>query len=200
MTYTNKQQQEVNAKNQLKELILSIHQVNLTDLNILLQFGEYTTFKKNTKIIEEGEISEYFYFIYKGLVKVYYYKNDRLIIDRFEKEGSLFGGNFSHTLQKPGNHYYDAIENVSLLRFKFSDLENLANKSHDMERLYRKSVELFHANYATRLSLFKSLNAKERYEEFIAQYGDVVNRVSLKDVANFLEMTPETLSRIRSKI
>jgi len=122
-----------------------------------------------------------------------------LIIDRFEKEGSLFGGNFSHTLQKPGNHYYDAIENVSLLRFKFSDLENLANKSHDMERLYRKSVELFHANYATRLSLFKSLNAKERYEEFIAQYGDVVNRVSLKDVANFLEMTPETLSRIRSK-
>lgn len=200
MTYTNKQQQELNAKNQLKELILSIHQVNLTDLNNLLQLGNYITFKKNVKIIEEGDISEYYYFIYNGLIKVYYIKNDKLIIDRFEKEGSLFGGNFSYTLQKPSNYFFETIENVILLKFKFSDLENLASKSHDIERLYRKSIELFHANYATRMSLFKSLNAKERYEEFIAQYGDVVNRVSLKDVANFLEMTPETLSRIRSKI
>lgn len=199
MIYKTKQLQETNAKNQLKELILSIHNVNMADLNELLQLGQYISFKKNTKIIEEGEISEYYYFIYKGLVKVYYYKNDRLVIDRFEKEGSLFGGNFSHTLQKPGNHYFDAVENVSLLKFKFSDLENLATKSHDIERLYRKSIELFHANYVTRLSLFKSLNATERYEEFVKQYGDVVNRVSLKDIANFLEMTPETLSRIRSK-
>ena len=157
------------------------------------------TFKKNHEIIKEGEIAEYFYFIFKGIIKVYFYKNDKPVVERFEQEGGLFGGNFTHLTKKPGTHIYESIEDVVLLRIKYAELDDLCKKYHEIERLYRVSMEIFHTGYVERLSSFKSLSSEERYHEFVQQYGNITNRVPLKDIANYLDMTPETLSRIRSK-
>jgi CRP-like cAMP-binding protein len=190
---------EQHAKEYLKKALLSTVEIDDTSIHSLLDLFEMVTCKKNQIIINEGEIADYFYFIYKGIVRVYYYKSDKIVIERFEKEGGFFGGNFTHLTKKPGVYIYESVEDAQLLKIKYTDLEELCNKSHQVERLYRVNMELFHVNYVHHLSLYKSLNTEERYAEFINNYGDVANRVSLKDVANYLEMTPETLSRIRAK-
>ncbi|MBK9792390.1 MAG: Crp/Fnr family transcriptional regulator [Sphingobacteriales bacterium] len=190
---------ETQAKDFLRQILTTAAQVDDDSLDVLLDLFELVSYKKNHEIIEEGKIADYFYYIHKGIIRVYFYKNDKLVIERFEKEGGLFGGNFTHVTKKTGTHIYESVEEVQLLRIKYADLDELCKKSHQIERLYRIMMEHFHSGYVERLSTFKSLSSEERYHEFIQQYGDIANRVSLKDVANYLGMTPETLSRIRSK-
>ncbi|HRH58669.1 MAG TPA: Crp/Fnr family transcriptional regulator [Chitinophagales bacterium] len=190
---------ETQAKEILKKKLSGITDVQDSQLNLLINLFELVTFKKNHEIIKEGEIAEYFYFIFKGIIKVYFYKNDKPVVERFEQEGGLFGGNFTHLTKKPGTHIYESIEDVVLLRIKYAELDDLCKKYHEIERLYRVSMEIFHTGYVERLSSFKSLSSEERYHEFVQQYGNITNRVPLKDIANYLDMTPETLSRIRSK-
>lgn len=190
---------EQKAKKNLRQLLSSISQINEDKLNELVNSFELVTYKKNFTIIEEGSVAEYFYFIYSGIIKVCYHKNDKIVVERFEKEGGFFGGNFTHITKIPSINFYESIEEVTLLRMKFSQLEKLCNESHEIERLYRITIELFHTNFAKRLTIFKSTPTEERYQEFIHHNGDIANRVSLKDLANYLDMTSETISRIRGK-
>lgn len=197
---TNKEKlTERKAKEQFGNMLSQVTEVSIDDLQPLLDITELVCFKKNHIIINEGDNSEHYYFIAKGIIRVYFYKNDKMIIERFEKENGLFGGNFTHISKQPSTHVYEALEDVTLLRFRYSDLDELCEQSHSVERTYRIMMEVFHAGYAQRLYSFKSLTSEERYHVFVEQYGDIANRVPLKDTANYLSMTPETLSRIRSK-
>jgi CRP-like cAMP-binding protein len=191
--------QETQAKELLRNMLITTVGVESAQLDPLLDLFELVSYKKNHAVIEEGIIADYFYFIFKGVIRVYYYKNDKMVIERFEKEGGLFGGNFTHLTKKPGTHIYESVEEVVLLRIKYSNLEELCKREHAIERVYRIMMEAFHSGYVERLFSFKSLSSEERYHEFILQYGEIANRVPLKDIANYLGMTPETLSRIRSK-
>lgn len=191
---------EAEAKEYLRHFLGSINKnVDDNDINLLVNAFSIEKHKKNSKVIDEGEIAEYFYYIFRGVIQVYYFKNNKKVIDRFEKEGAFFGGNFSHITKQPGTHIYETIEDCIFLKLKFSELERLSNDNHGIERMYRVGMENFHLSYAKNVFAFKSLTSEEKYTEFKKQYGEIANRISLKNIANFLDMTSETLSRIRSK-
>lgn len=199
MTQKAKNSLEQQAKACLRVILQSVAQIDENEMDKLMDLYELVSVKKNKIIIDKGEAPDYFYFIYKGIIRVYYHLNDKIVIERFEKENGFFGGNFSHlTNQKPIS-IYESVEDTCMLRMKYADLEEVLKTSHQIERLYRKYLEKFHVSYVQNVITYKSLNSEERYSEFINQFGDIANRVSLKDVANYLEMTPETLSRIRAK-
>ena len=54
-------------------MFTNITKVDDTSLDLLINLFSYVTYKKNEEIIKEGEIAEYFYFIYKGIIKIYYF-------------------------------------------------------------------------------------------------------------------------------
>ena len=191
--------QEKNARALLRQILSGTAHVDSNKLDALVNLFEMVSYKRNHKFAEEGKLPEHFYFIVKGLVRIYFYLNDKLVIERFEKEEGFFGGSFSHINIRQRLHIYESVEDVTVLRIKYTDLDQLCKVDHTSERVYRIMMEAVHTAYVERLTFFKSLNSEDRYHEFIQKYGDIANRASLKDIANFLEMTPETLSRIRSK-
>lgn len=176
--------------------IAKIENTAITELKKLLVFE---TYKKNTLVIKENELVEHLYFIFSGVVRIYYYKDDKLIIERFEKEGGFFGGNYNHITKYPGVHIYESLEDLSVLKIKHSDLEMLCSKYHTLEHIYRKLFEAFHYSYVDKLYALKAATSEERYLDFINEYGDIVNRISLRNIASYLNMTAETVSRIRAK-
>ncbi|HQV77327.1 MAG TPA: Crp/Fnr family transcriptional regulator [Chitinophagales bacterium] len=191
---------EQNAKSNLIDRFsanvnLSPEEIQKVNANI-----QFQKIKKN-QLISSGvnEPETYYYFIYSGVVKIYYYKNDQMIVERFEKENGVFGGNFTNLFNHDEYYNYEAVENVVLIKLKYTDLISLCKQYHAIESLYRVMLESFISVYLKRLTTVKSLTAEERYSQFIEINGDLMNRVNLKDVANYLDMTPETLSRIRSK-
>lgn len=159
----------------------------------------YETHKKNTLIIKEHQPVEYLYFIVKGVIRIYFHKNDKIIIERFEKEGGFFGGNYDHLSKYPRVHNYESLEDIEVLKLKHTDYEKLFIKYHSVERLYRILLEIFHYAYVDKLYRLKAATSEERYRDFEKEFGDIMNRISLKNVASYLNMTSETISRIRAR-
>ena len=190
---------ENKAKQFLRQALRTTMDVNDEDMSSLIQLFELVLYKKNDIILDEGQLAENFYFIYSGIIKIFFYKNNKEVIERFEKEGAFFGSNFSHITKKPGTHIYQALEDMILMKIAYKDLNALCKKSHEIERLYRLHLELLHSNYVNRFYTFANLLAEEKYHQFMQDYGDIANRIPLKFIANYLGMTSETLSRIRAK-
>lgn len=188
-------------KEYLAEVIRSVS-ISISDNNIqkLLDAFESVVYDKHTKIIKEGDITSYLYFISKGLVRVYYFNNGKELIDWFAEEGSFFGNLYSHILQKPGFDIYEAMEDVTVLRIKYTDLERLFKESHEIESIARKVLEKYYVTYVEkRVHHLKGLSSDEKYTAFLKNYASCSNRIPLKYVANYLGISSETLSRIRAK-
>ena len=191
---------DLEPKEYLTEIIKSTKRP-VSDKNIQKILGafESVVFEKNTQIIKQGDVATHLYFISKGIIRVYYHKSGKELIDWFAEEGCFFGNLYSHILKKPGLDIYESIEDVELLRIKYSELENLYKGSHEIEAIARIFMEQYYVRYIERAHYLKGLLSDEKYYAFLKSYERCVNRIPLKYVANYLGITSETLSRIRSK-
>lgn len=190
-----------NPKDFLAEVVYEIdNSISDHTMKKLLASFESIDFDKNSKIVKEGEITNYLYFITKGIVRVYYHNSGKELIDWFAVEGMFFGNLYSHIMQKPGFDIYEAIEDVELLRINYNDLNRLFKESHQLESAGRKMMEKYYIKYVERVHLLKGLPADEKYQLFLENYASYANRIPLKFVANYLGITSETLSRIRTNV
>lgn len=183
----------------LGEVINSLAEISPSNLQKILDICETIEYDKNTQIIKEGEVSSYVYFVHKGIIRVYYHSIGKELIDWFAEEGTFIGNLYSHIMKKPGVDIYESIEDVVLLRTKYDKLEKLFRESHEIETVARKIIERYYVTYVERVHHLKGLAADEKYRFFVNHYGTVMNRIPLKFVADYLGITSETLSRIRSK-
>ena len=190
---------EIAAKQVLKNKFLAVADIDKEALQAFVNLLTIETFKKNTLIIREHQTIEYIYFIYKGVIRIFFNKNDKIIIERFEKEGGFFGGNYDHFSKYPSVHNFQSLEDMVVLKIKHADLDNLCKNYHSIEHLYRMLLEAFHYSYVDKLYALKASTSEERYRDFEKEYGDIINRISLRNVASYLGMTSETISRIRAR-
>lgn len=194
-----KVQKQQSPKELLADVINTAAVISPMNLQKILNIFEQVEYEKNTQIIREGEITNYIYFVSKGIIRVYYYSNGKEIIDWFAEEGAFFGNLYSHIMQKPGFDIYESVEEVVLLRVRYEDLEQLFSEVHEIDTTARKIMEQYYVRYVERVHHIKGLTAEEKYHYFIENYGSYLNRIPLKYVADYLGISAETLSRIRAK-
>ena len=157
-------------------------------------------FSKGDHLFKQGEVCRHLFYIEKGLVRVYYNSDKgKEITLWFSSEDSLVIAIDSYYLHKPTRDNCEALENLIVYTITHSQLETLLNNKkgaqtvcHIMYEVTRKMAEL---NESTR---FRS--AEERYTSLISNYPAILQRVSLSQIASYLGITQETLSRIRGKI
>ena len=82
---------------------------------------------------------------------------------------------------------------------KYDVLESFYTKYHTLEHLGRKIIEAYYGAFMKKTYDVLFLSAEERYQLFIKDHSDLLNRVPLKHIATFLGIQKETLSRLRSK-
>ena len=187
------------ARNQLRSYFISCTpEINLNDLNELLQEFTLHQFSKKEKIILAGEGSSTFYFVCKGLIRIYYEKEEKEITNYFIKENMVFAVS-AHLSGKKNINNYEASEDTTVLRINLALLESYFTKSHSLEHLARKLIETNYGAFMKKTHDVLFLSAEERYDKFLNEHSDLINRLPLRIIASYLGITQETLSRLRSK-
>lgn len=160
----------------------------------------YCEIPKKFILTKQGEVAKELYFINKGLIRLYYTKNNEEITGFMFKE-NLFASSYDSFLrQTPGIQTLESLEPCELLVISKDKLEELYVTLPKMNILTRKVAEQRFINSQRILSSFLLESPEERYKRFEQHHKDLIQRVPLNIIASFLGITPVSLSRIRKRM
>jgi CRP-like cAMP-binding protein len=155
-------------------------------------------FLKNEMILREGETCTNIYWVVKGLVRQFYYKNGKEVTEYMATENSIVMCIESLFLEQPTHLQIKAIEPSILIAIPKADLEAVAMKSVNIQILYRKILEESLILSQIHADMLRFESAQDRYHKLIKRQPQLVLRAPLVYIASYLQMTPETLSRVRT--
>jgi len=153
---------------------------------------------KNEMILREGETCTNIYWVVKGLVRQFYFKNGKEVTEYMATESSIVMCIESLFLEQPTHLQIKAIEPSVLIALPKVDLEAVAMKSVNIQILYRKILEESLILSQIHADMLRFESAQDRYQKLIKRQPQLVLRAPLVYIASYLQMTPETLSRVRT--
>jgi CRP-like cAMP-binding protein len=151
-------------------------------------------------LLQQGEVSRSETFVTEGCLRAYYV-NDKgeEHIAQFAVEDWWIGDLYSFLTNTPSTLHIEALEACELLQIDRPGLEDLYLKVPKLERFFRIIIQNAFIASQNRVLSSMSKTADERYQDFIRKYPNIEQRVSQYQVAAYLGVTPEFLSRIRKK-
>ena len=155
-------------------------------------------YAKNEMILREGETCTNIYWVVKGLVRQFYYKNGKELTEYMATENSIVMCIESLFLEQPTHLQIKSIEPTVLIAIPKVDLEAVAMKSVNIQILYRKILEESLILSQIHADMLRFESAQDRYQKLIKRQPQLVLRAPLVYIASYLQMTPETLSRVRT--
>jgi CRP-like cAMP-binding protein len=177
--------------------------IDLTELEKQKYISLLTTIrvKKKEFLMQAGEITKYEYFIIKGCLKVYTLDEDGTPhISMFAVEDYWTGDLASFITKEPSRYFIKATEDSELLSISRVNYDLLFQEIPKFERFYRILYQRSLISYIRRSNHGISLTAEERYIEFKKKYPKIIKRISQKDLAGYIGITPEFMSKIISKV
>jgi CRP-like cAMP-binding protein len=179
---------------------------NLFPLNSEERQEVYTHFKeRNIKrkgfILQQGDVCKHFTFVVSGCFKMY-------VIDLAGKEHNLqfvtendWVSDLTSFYQEiPSNVYIEAIEPSVVLQVKHDELLSLYTRYHKFDRNFRIILERKYIQLQSRTLQNISVTAEERYRHFVENYPSLASRLPNTQIASYLGITPEFLSKIRKEM
>lgn len=153
---------------------------------------------KGELLVRVGQVPENFYFVSKGLARVYYVRKGLDVTDYFAIDNQFIGalpGLFSH---QPSHKAIETLEESEVEYFSYAAFDKLCERHHDLERAARKMSIVGMMEGQKRIESIRFFTAKERYEELERLYPGITNRAPLKHIASYLGVTQVSISRIRA--
>jgi len=154
-------------------------------------------FDKRTKLVDIGEVATNVYFVLKGISRRYFYKGKQEMITHLVKEGSLMGSVISFLTGEPSKYFLETIEPVTAYSLSKKDLEELFAANKKWEKFGRKIITAFFLQTEYHNIDMIRYTTRERFVNFMKQNPDLVLRVPQKYLASYLEIQPETFSRLK---
>ena len=183
---------------QLFNYIKTIHPISKEAEEALAEICTENSFKKNTDVQPIGHTFQTIYFIKKGALRIYYYKNETDITESFEFENDIVARAESLFSGRPSKKAIQAIEDTDLIAINSTQLFKLYDLYPQLERLFRKIFEEAYVKTVNRLESLQFHAAEERYQNLMKDHADILQRVPLKYIASYLGITQVSLSRIRA--
>lgn len=157
--------------------------------------------KKKQFFLQEGEVQKHAVFVTEGCLRSYSIdKNGFEHVLQFAPVGWWIGDMRSLVTQQPGILNIDAIDDSEIILLLRSELETIYTSIPKMERFFRILAENSLATYQHRLIDNLSLSAMERYNNFCSLYPSLIEYLPQKQVASYIGVTPEFLSKMLSQV
>lgn len=156
-------------------------------------------FRKQQYVLQEGDVCTQFNFVVRGCLRLYKIDNKgKTHILQFASENNWINDLGSFHSFKKSMLNIDAIENTVVLQISHDDLIHIYEGYPRFHRIFRVLVENAYTSLQERILQNISSTAEERYQSFLEQYPHLTNRISQVQVAAFLGVTPEFLSKLRN--
>jgi putative transcriptional regulator, crp/fnr family len=157
--------------------------------------------KPRQYIMQAGDICQYYTFVVKGCLKMYHIDGqgkEHGLLFAVEQEWIADLGSAHHRI--PSSCFIEAIEPTTILQIAIPNLWQLWNRYHIFDRYFRVITEDAYAMLQRRLILSYSANGRERYVAFIQDFPHLVSRLPALQIASFLGITPEFLSKVKREL
>jgi CRP-like cAMP-binding protein len=155
------------------------------------------TFRKGQSLLRMGQVCRKVFYINSGLVKSCFIGGEKEFVMRFFYENLLFSVFDSYFTQRPSKFTLVALEDTMVTTISHDSMESLCGKYHSVETFFRKLLSVAATKMTKRISEMLEGDATERYRQFVAENSAILQRINVGDIANYLGITPQSLSRIR---
>lgn len=185
---------------QLAAYIKGIITVTDDELDKILSYFKPLEVEKNELLVTHGHTSRRTFFVGNGCLRIYFITEDGQEATRY----LAFENNFATALcsfisKEPSLEFIQALEPTALLYISHEDFYHLLGIIPSWEKFYRHYLENAYVTNTDRLMSFLTLDATERYKKLLDINPKIVQRLSNKIVATYLNISQETLSRLKSK-
>ncbi|MFD0765624.1 Crp/Fnr family transcriptional regulator [Mucilaginibacter lutimaris] len=189
--------------NQFREHMAAYVEFNEAEWIICTQHLSVQKLKKKQHFAEAGQVCETLGFVLSGSVRYYHVIDGNEITNYFSFENDYVSSYKSFLTGERGNNYIQALEPTTILTVSKKDWQLMLNNpmlAYKMERFGRLLAEHYLICYDDRVTSFITQTPEERYLKLLQTGREVLQRMRQHYIANFLGITPVSLSRIRKRI
>ena len=186
--------------NPLIEYISSFVELDNEEKEAISSQIQVKEFQAGDLLLKEGMVSKVSYFNLKGCVRLYYLVEGEEKTTFFYTENQFITSIRSFTEKIPADHYLECIEDCSLALIPYETEKNLLSRFPKLEVFSRIILEQELANYQEMLSSYMMLSPEQRYLNLLENSAQLLQRVPLYQLATYIGVKAESLSRIRNRI
>lgn len=157
-------------------------------------------YPKGVIALKEGVIANEIVFVGKGMLRQYYYKNGKDVTEHFSYEGCILMCIESFLKRVPTRLMVETLEPVVIYLFPYDEIQKLTQENWEINMFYRKILEYSLIVSQIKADSWRFETARERYNLLLERHPEIIKRAPLANIASYLLMTPETLSRVRSGV
>lgn len=153
--------------------------------------------RKGEHFLKGGQYVSSYFVIHKGLIRAYFYRDEKQITAWFGEENQVFASIIPAYTGKPSFEYLELLEDAEIYALATNDLDELYLRYPELNLIGRKIAEGVCVLLEERIVSLHTESALQRYHSMLEKQPNLLARVNLGLIASYLGMSPETLSRIR---
>mgnify|MGYP002946527470 CR=1 FL=1 len=176
------------------------HPLSRESVHALAEILVCRKYRKGEIVLQAGEVCKSMLFIEKGMLRQFYYKYDKEVTEHLGEDHTIFMCIESLFKEEPSQIQVDALETSVIYALPKTELERVALHSVNIQLMYRKILEESLIISQVHADLVRFETAQNRYKRMCKLMPQVVLRAPLVYIASYLQMTPETLSRVRAML
>lgn len=185
---------------ELQVFLNKFDELSVTDKELLMQQLDVRTFPKSTVLLKQDQLCTACYFILKGCIRQFHLHDEEEITTAFytEEEAVVLFNHYNKPL--PSEHTLICVEECVLIVGTPKSETDLYTKFPKLAEITRNMMAVGFGKTQEALSKFITSSPEERYQHLLETKPNLLQRVPLHQLASFLGVTPESLSRIRKRI
>jgi CRP-like cAMP-binding protein len=184
---------------EFRDFIKSKVAIKDMDLESILSIFKTKQVKKGQLILKRGQIADQYFYIQSGALRFFFDEFDEQLTAWVVFRDEFFTEISSLNPRKPTRFNIEAIENSQLIYINKEEMEVLYKQFPSWQEFGRITWEAMAVRMIDQIIDFQTLSAEERYLKFMAN-SELIKKIPVKQIASYLGITPNALSRIRKNI
>ena len=173
------------------------HPLSETLQNRIQDYSQEAFYEKGTILLSQGQTCTQLYFMLKGFARGVSLEHEKQITTWFWKEGDIVTSMHSFIKQEPTQEGIEALEDCHVYQLSYPHLQALYQEFIEFNIVGRKIIEQYFLKTGEITYALRNKTALEKYQYLLQIHPEIFERTTLLNIASYLGISKETISRIR---